>query len=248
MGKDEAKGKDEGKKLTKANSGYNFEGRILTRQMQKKETEERNKRLRTDEEDDEREEQPEVTTLDEAQLKMIKRMIDNSMAKMKKEMLEERRQHEKEIQDLKKQITALEDELEGVQKTMRKKNLIIQGIPEDQLETKTETVKKVMELLNEELGLRDEPFVVTEIKRIGKKTERPRRILVTTERERDVETIMRVKSKLKQCGQEIYINRDVSPRTARKMAEERRKKKQGDQREAENRYKTPRNHRNSTSA
>ena len=101
----------------------------------------------------------------------------------------------------------------------RKKNLVIDGVPDVKLEAWSETESKIKKLFSEHLKIDPKHIEIERGHRIGKHdpTGRPRSILIELLRHKDKQEILKRAKTLK--GTNIFINEDFSDKVRMKRKE-----------------------------
>jgi hypothetical protein len=124
---------------------------------------------------------------------------------------------------LEKQLISVKIELERAQAELRKRNLLVEGIPEKTNESWKETEQLIEQLFNQ-LGLTVNPMV-DDCFRIGKYAPgKVRPILIKLVKLKDKKMIMGNRKRLK--GTKIYVNDDLSKDQRTKNAVLRKKEKE----------------------
>lgn len=137
-------------------------------------------------------------------------LINNNMGKMNNkldEITKEMRQLKQENNELKNKLIFHEDKIEQLEREIRKKNIVVKGIPDEEEENEEKGREKINTVILK-MGVEiDEKIEVDEIRRIGKyDSNRTRPILVKFTKESTKMKILRSARKLK--GTDIWVDED----------------------------------------
>lgn len=137
-------------------------------------------------------------------------LINNNMGKMNNKLdaiTKEMRQLKQENNELKNKLIIHEDKIEQLEREIRKKNIVVKGIPDEEEENEEKGREKINTVILK-MGVEiDEKTEVDEIRRIGKyDSNRTRPILVKFTKESTKMKILRSARKLK--GTDIWVDED----------------------------------------
>lgn len=131
---------------------------------------------------------------------------------------------EADIDKLAVSMLILDSKADFLDNQARRTNVVIDGIPETEMENSSDSEEKVLTLIKDKLHLDPNGMGIDSVMRVGKvnKTDdgilgRPRPILVKFHRIRDRDTVLRNAKKLK--GTRIFINEDYPEAVRQKRKE-----------------------------
>lgn len=149
--------------------------------------------------------------------------IKSDISSIRKDLVKYQSEVFDKISELSTQVRCLKLELKNVSTQIRKKNLIIQGLPEKKDETWMELEKAIQDLYTK-LGISVKPDY-DDCFRIGKiQPGKPRPIILKLIRLKDKKMILSQTKKLK--GTKIYVNEDHDKEDRRKLSILRTKEKE----------------------